>query len=243
MVIEDDPIQRMYITRSLHMLGFTTQEAGTGGEAIRMLEELEVGERPAAVLADVHLPDKTLHDIMPQLNQCMPGRVIAMTSSEDVDDYERIMSIGCVDFIVKPARPGELKLKLASLMRRQRWCPEQQSGGSRISLQSYSSGEFIEHSESLTVSSGTLLADHGISQMSMSSAGSFRSPDTAGMQIPSASDVQHVHIAPTLPPMLMPGGRHGQRRVLHDSHRQVVEVGIRQSDEGDESEWNESMTE
>merc|ERR1712166_740560 len=115
---------------------------------------------------------------MPYISTFVPGRVIAMSVSEDVDDYDLCMASHCTDYIMKPPRASELKLKLASLMKRFHGSSHAPSGRSVMSTSTDNS--MRDSSENYTLNDEAHGGDNGLPRFCEPS----QSPNYAGIFIP-----------------------------------------------------------
>ena len=74
--------------------------ATTGGEALRLVEELQ----PEGMLLDVNLRSRlTGFDVLARARQISPAtKVIMVTGVNDFESIEKAMALGAVDYITKP---------------------------------------------------------------------------------------------------------------------------------------------
>jgi response regulator of citrate/malate metabolism len=101
LVVEDDPVaadaHRMYVER---LAGFSVAGvARTGGQALRFLDR----HRVDLVLLDLHLPDG--HGLAVVRSMRAAGHtcdVIAVTSARDLDVVRQAVSVGVVQYLLKP---------------------------------------------------------------------------------------------------------------------------------------------
>jgi response regulator of citrate/malate metabolism len=101
LVVEDDPVaadaHRMYVER---LAGFAVAGvAHSGAEALRFLDRRRVD----LVLLDLHLPDG--HGLAVVRSMRAAGHtcdVIAVTSARDLDVIRQAVSVGVVQYLLKP---------------------------------------------------------------------------------------------------------------------------------------------
>ncbi len=116
LVVEDEPITRMAVARTLRNSGWDVCEAATGAEALRQL-----GSRPDLVLLDVGLPDASGYDICRQLkgNAATAFVPVLLLSGRGTSSEERVRGLECGadDYLAKPADPAELVARVRALLR------------------------------------------------------------------------------------------------------------------------------
>ncbi|MCI7238319.1 MAG: response regulator transcription factor [Anaerococcus sp.] len=113
-VDDEDPI-RQFIKINLDYQGYTTLEAASGEEAIKIFEE----ERPAVAILDIMLPGISGYEVCERIRTMSPMTGIIMVSAKS-QDIDKILGLekGADDYIIKPFNPQELLLRVRSLMRR-----------------------------------------------------------------------------------------------------------------------------
>jgi DNA-binding response OmpR family regulator len=74
--------------------------ANTGGDALRLLEELQ----PEGMLLDVNLGSRlTGFDVLARARKLSPAtKVIMVTGVNDFESIEKALSLGAVDYVTKP---------------------------------------------------------------------------------------------------------------------------------------------
>jgi diguanylate cyclase (GGDEF)-like protein len=101
-VIDDDPLIRLLVAKSLQAIGLQTTEAGSGEEGLKLF--LEHGAD--AILLDVMMPNG-----MDGFATCVAFRnlpdtqhipILMMTGLEDLDSVNHAFEAGATDFITKP---------------------------------------------------------------------------------------------------------------------------------------------
>jgi DNA-binding response OmpR family regulator len=116
LVVEDDPGIAAGLERALTNAGYAVGRAGTGTEAIKVVES----ERPSPdlVLLDLGLPDADGIDVCRRLVQSQPSlRVIVVTARADELDVVAGLDAGAVDYVTKPFRLAELLARLRAHLR------------------------------------------------------------------------------------------------------------------------------
>lgn len=115
LILDDEDSIRQFMKINLEYQGYTTVEASTGEEAIRVFEE----ENPAVAILDVMLPGITGFEVCETIRNKSPRTGIIMVSAKS-QDIDKILGLerGADDYIIKPFNPQELILRVRSLMRR-----------------------------------------------------------------------------------------------------------------------------
>jgi signal transduction histidine kinase/CheY-like chemotaxis protein len=117
LVAEDNHVNQLVAVGMLEYLGYTTEVAGNGIEALAALSRT----RFDAVLMDCQMPEMDGYAATQALRQIeAPDRrtpVIAMTAGVTEGDRERCIDAGMDDYVSKPVDPQELGRTLA------RWLP------------------------------------------------------------------------------------------------------------------------
>jgi two-component system, OmpR family, KDP operon response regulator KdpE len=115
LVVDDEPALRKTIRASLAANGFTVEEAGTGGEAIGVMQQ-----RPFdLVLLDVNMPGVSGVEACRKIRALAPRTGIIMVTVRDAEeDKVRALEAGADDYVTKPFRFRELVARLGAVLRR-----------------------------------------------------------------------------------------------------------------------------
>ncbi|MFN7948071.1 MAG: sigma-54 dependent transcriptional regulator [Blastocatellia bacterium] len=109
LVVDDEPMIRWTLTEALRGWGYEPIEAGTVAGALSVFE----GERPAAVLLDINLPDGSGLDVLTEIKSHHPQAVVIMiTANVMVEDTLAALRGGAYDFIGKPINLNELQVTI-----------------------------------------------------------------------------------------------------------------------------------
>lgn len=115
LVVDDEPALRKVIRSSLAASGFTVDEAGTGGEALALLEQRTFD----LVLLDVNMPGLGGIEICKQIRALAPKTGIVMVTVRDAEeDKVKALDAGADDYVTKPFRFRELVARLGAVLRR-----------------------------------------------------------------------------------------------------------------------------
>jgi signal transduction histidine kinase/CheY-like chemotaxis protein len=111
LVVDDDPVAAELLTRQLERAGFRSDIARTGEEAITKARE----SVPVAITLDILLPDQDGWEVLKRLKLDDVTSGIPVIVISVVDDAPLAMSLGAVDYFVKPVDPNELVNRLSEL--------------------------------------------------------------------------------------------------------------------------------
>ncbi len=115
LVVDDEPALRKVIRASLAASGFAVEEAGTGADAVSVVQR-----RPFdLVLLDVNMPGMSGVDACRQIRALAPRTGIVMITVRDSEeDKVRALEAGADDYVTKPFRFRELVARLQAVLRR-----------------------------------------------------------------------------------------------------------------------------
>lgn len=109
LVVDDEAVIRMAMSRFLANAGFEVREAQNGAEALSQMRR----QPPDAIILDYKLPDFTALDLLPQL-QSISGSaaIIILTAHATIDLAVAAMKHGADQFLTKPIELPTLLLVL-----------------------------------------------------------------------------------------------------------------------------------
>jgi PAS domain S-box-containing protein len=117
LVVDDNPATRYSTGRVIRAAGFRTAEAGTGGEALQMVEAGKV----SAVVLDVHLPDFDGFEVCRIIRSRPASALLPVVhlSAAYIRDEDRVtgLNAGADGYLVHPAEPAVLVATLQALIR------------------------------------------------------------------------------------------------------------------------------
>ncbi len=128
LVVEDDADIRELLRFNLEREGFAVEEAGDGGEALRLVDR----RVPELLVLDLMLPG------MPGLELCRKLRGSPATAALPIliltargEEVDRVLGLemGADDYVVKPFSPRELLARIKGLLRRAHAATEPQTDG------------------------------------------------------------------------------------------------------------------
>jgi putative two-component system response regulator len=111
LIVDDEPSVRRSLVRMLQAQGFTCFEAGTGREALSVLER--IGEAPL-VISDMKMPELDGIGLLGALRERYPDTsVIMLTGMSETTTAVDCLHMGAADFLLKPISVGELQARVA----------------------------------------------------------------------------------------------------------------------------------
>ena len=116
LVVVDDPAVRNLIQRFLLKQNYQVESAEDGKTGLSMFEQFN----PDLVILDVNLPDVIGFNLCQEMQSRSGVFVLLLTSRTDEGDKIRGFSKGADDYLTKPFGLGELEVRVAAILRRQR---------------------------------------------------------------------------------------------------------------------------
>jgi len=114
LVVDDDPVIREVVGKILSALGYETEGAADGLEAVERLTQSEF----AVVITDMLMPKMDGMQLLAHIKARHPGTdVIVITGHSETFIYTNIINAGGSDFIIKPFDHDELVAKLNRIFR------------------------------------------------------------------------------------------------------------------------------
>ena len=117
LVVDDEPDIVALVAYHLARSGYQVATAATGAEALAQASR----ERPALVVLDLMLPDRSGFEVLEQLRASESTRrlaVLMLTARGGEADRIRGLSLGADDYLAKPFSPQELVLRVGAILRR-----------------------------------------------------------------------------------------------------------------------------
>jgi two-component system OmpR family response regulator len=116
LVVDDDSAVRNLIQRFLLQQNYQVESAEDGKMALAVFEQFN----PDLVILDVNLPDVVGFNLCQEMQNRSGVFVLLLTSRTDEADKIRGFSKGADDYLTKPFGLGELEVRVAAILRRQR---------------------------------------------------------------------------------------------------------------------------
>jgi len=115
LVIDDDDYVRRLLRRLLSPIGYAVEEAATAEDGLARVR----AEPPDLVLLDLHLPDRSGHDVLEAIRADPTTRllpVVMLTGMATAAEKMRAQAEGVTDFIPKPFSQEELLPRVRALV-------------------------------------------------------------------------------------------------------------------------------
>lgn len=121
LVVEDQERVRSALVRALSAAGYACREAGSGREAMEVLEAA-AGEREIEVmLSDIRMPEMDGVALLSAVRTRWPDlAVIMVTGVADVDTAVDCLRVGAYDYLTKPFQIGEVRARIAQAVEKRR---------------------------------------------------------------------------------------------------------------------------
>src|SRR5258707_885569 len=119
LVVDDNKVNRLLLTRSLELQGHSTAMAENGRVALEMLRREEFD----LVLLDMEMPEMDGFQVLEQLVKDTKLRdlpVIVTSSLEGIANVVRCIELGAEDFLTKPVNPVLLKARIGASLEKKR---------------------------------------------------------------------------------------------------------------------------
>jgi len=117
LVVDDEPRLRRVLVRLLEGEGFTCREAGSGTEAIAMLEQ-----QPAPlVISDLRMPQMDGATLLREIVSRWPDTaVIMVTAVAEVESAVACLQLGALDYVAKPFHLDEVRARVMQALDKRR---------------------------------------------------------------------------------------------------------------------------
>jgi response regulator RpfG family c-di-GMP phosphodiesterase len=117
LVVDDEPRLRQALVRLMERDGFACESAGTGVEALAVLEARPV----ALLLTDVTMPEMDGVTLLRTVRERWPDTAVVMiTGVTEVDVAVRCLSTGAMDYLSKPFHLDEVRARVRQVLERRR---------------------------------------------------------------------------------------------------------------------------
>jgi two-component system response regulator ResD len=122
LVVDDEPVITDVVSRYLERAGYSTRVAADGFQALRLAGDAP----PDLVVLDLLLPGLDGLEVMHELHERRPTRVILLTAKGEASDRIAGLQRGADDYVVKPFSPAELVARVDAVLRRAEPEPERE---------------------------------------------------------------------------------------------------------------------
>src|SRR2546425_8361905 len=109
LVVDDEPRLRRVLVRLLEGEGFTCSEAGSGTEALEMLQHDPV----PLVISDLRMPQMDGATLLREIIARWPTTaVIVVTAVAEVESAVACLQLGALDYVAKPVHLDEVRARV-----------------------------------------------------------------------------------------------------------------------------------
>lgn len=109
LVVDDDATSINILEETLASFGYDCQTANNGAAALRLIQN----ETYSAAICDIRMPGMDGLEVMAHARKIAPDMpFIVVTGYTEEYVYDQIIEAGAIDFIQKPIKLGELRIKL-----------------------------------------------------------------------------------------------------------------------------------
>jgi two-component system KDP operon response regulator KdpE len=113
LIVDDEATLRRILRVSLKALGFETEEAGTGEQALALAKTNHYD----LVLLDVEMPGIGGIETCREMRAAWPEMAVVMLTVRDgKEDKAKALEAGAVDYVTKPYRLGDLVARIRALL-------------------------------------------------------------------------------------------------------------------------------
>ncbi len=119
LVVDDNKVNRLLLTRSLELQGHSIASAENGRVALEMLRR----EPFDLLLLDMEMPEMNGFQVLEQLGtdrQLRDLPVIVTSSLEGIETIVRCIELGAEDYLIKPVNPVLLKARIGASLEKKR---------------------------------------------------------------------------------------------------------------------------
>lgn len=119
LVVDDNKVNRLLLTRSLELQGHAVKSADNGRVALEMLRD----EPYDLALLDIEMPEKDGFEVLAEIAADRKLRdlpVIVTSSLEGVENIVRCIELGAEDYLSKPVNPTLLKARIGASLEKKR---------------------------------------------------------------------------------------------------------------------------
>src|SRR5438874_196353 len=119
LVVDDNKVNRLLLTRNLELMGHKVATAENGRVALQTLRR----EAFDLMLLDIEMPEMDGFEVLSELVKDLHLRdvpVIVTSSLEGVDNVVRCIELGAEDYLTKPVNPVLLKARIGASLEKKR---------------------------------------------------------------------------------------------------------------------------
>ena len=123
LVVDDEPVNTLLLSRILAAAGFERVEAcNEPEEALATFLDAQGGDDPIdLVCTDLHMPRLSGADLVERVRRASPGDeflpLLVITADLTPEAEQDCLSRGASDFVTKPFKPAQIRLRVTNLLR------------------------------------------------------------------------------------------------------------------------------
>ena len=114
LLVEDDSVARVAVAENLAGHGYAVAEAGTVAEALRSWD----AARPDLIVLDLGLPDLDGLTVIRRVRREAATPILVLSARGREADKIEALEAGADDYVTKPYGMGEVRARIAALLRR-----------------------------------------------------------------------------------------------------------------------------
>ena len=115
LIVDDEEVARISLSDILRLEGFTVQAAGSGEEAVSILEQEEF----EVMLLDLRMPGMGGLDVLENVIDRLPDlQVIVMTAHGSMDSAIQALRFRVHDYLLKPISPDQILSSIQTALQR-----------------------------------------------------------------------------------------------------------------------------
>jgi response regulator RpfG family c-di-GMP phosphodiesterase len=124
LVVDDEPRLRRVLIRLLEGEGFQCREAGSGVEALALLEQ----EPVPLMISDLRMPEMDGVELLREVTKRWPETaVIVVTAVAEVESAVACLQMGALDYVAKPFHLDEVRARVVQALDKRRLIQENRS--------------------------------------------------------------------------------------------------------------------
>ncbi|MDP6698553.1 MAG: response regulator [Candidatus Latescibacteria bacterium] len=115
LVVDDSRMMRFAVAEVIRKLGYEVLEAADGDEALALAGD----DLPQLIFLDINMPRMGGIDVLERLRsdpQLQTVPVVILTVEKRPDLMRRVAALRVKDYLLKPARPSEIKKRVAAYL-------------------------------------------------------------------------------------------------------------------------------
>lgn len=115
LIVDDEKNIRLTLQHSLETLGYQSETAITGEEALEKIKEKDFG----LIMLDIKLPGIDGIEVLKSIHETNPDiPVIIITAHGTIETAVEAMKLGSIDFLQKPFTPDEIRTLVTNIIDR-----------------------------------------------------------------------------------------------------------------------------